>query len=318
MRGALLGGVALMVAAASSAPAQDASYPNQTVRIIVNLSPGSVADGLARTVADKLAKAWNQQVIVDNRPGLAGTAAVAKAAPDGYTLLVASNGHTIAPAVNKSLPFEMRELTGVTKIASVPLVLVAPPDIAATNVPEFVALAKSKPGAMNFSSAGIASAAYLAAEFFRQATKIEIQHIPYRGAPEAVGSIMRGDSHLYFFGVNLAAELKEAGKIRVLAVATPKRNPAMPDLPTVAESGYPGFAFDAWFGMLAPAGVPKPTLDKISREVARAMQSPDVYDRLSRQGLEIENNTPEAFEAMIQNDIARYGKMLRDAGIAVN
>jgi tripartite-type tricarboxylate transporter receptor subunit TctC len=317
MRGVLLGAIAL-VATASAAPAQDAGYPNQTVRIIVNLSPGSVADGLARTVADKLAKAWNQQVIVDNRPGLAGTAAVAKAAPDGYTLLVASNGHTIAPAVNKSLPFEMRELTGVTKIASVPLVLVSPPDILATNVPEFVALAKSKPGAMNFSSAGIASAAYLAAEFFRQATRIDIQHIPYRGAPEAVGSIMRGDSHLYFFGVNLAAELREAGKIRVLAVATPKRNPAMPDLPTVAESGYPGFAFDAWFGMLAPAGVPKPILDKISREVARAMQSPDVYDRLSKQGLEIENNTPDAFEAMIQNDIARYGKMLRDAGLAVN
>jgi tripartite-type tricarboxylate transporter receptor subunit TctC len=318
MRGALLGGIALVVATAAAAPAQDASFPSQTVRIIVNLSPGSVADGLARTVADKLAKAWNQQVIVDNRPGLAGTAAVAKAAPDGYTLLVASSGHTIAPVVNKSLPFEMRELTGVSKIASVPLVLVTPPDIAATNVAEFVALAKSKPGAMNFSSAGIASAAYLAAEFFRQATKIDIQHIPYRGAPEAVGSIMRGDSHLYFFGVNLAAELKEAGKIRVLAVATPKRNPAMPDLPTVAESGYPGFAFDAWFGMLAPAGVPKPILDKISREVARAMQSPDVHERLSKQGLEIESNTPEAFEAMIQADIARYGKMLRDAGIAVN
>jgi tripartite-type tricarboxylate transporter receptor subunit TctC len=313
MRGALLGGIALVVATAAAAPAQDASFPSQTVRIIVNLSPGSVADGLARTVADKLAKAWNQQVIVDNRPGLAGTAAVAKAAPDGYTLLVASSGHTIAPVVNKSLPFEMRELTGVSKIASVPLVLVTPPDIAATNVAEFVALAKSKPGAMNFSSAGIASAAYLAAEFFRQATKIDIQHIPYRGAPEAVGSIMRGDSHLY-----LAAELKEAGKIRVLAVATPKRNPAMPDLPTVAESGYPGFAFDAWFGMLAPAGVPKPILDKISREVARAMQSPDVHERLSKQGLEIESNTPEAFEAMIQADIARYGKMLRDAGIAVN
>ena len=147
----------------------------------MNLSPGSVADGLARTVAEKLSKTWNQQVIVDNRPGLAGTAAVAKAAPDGYTLLVCSNGHTIAPAVNKNLPFEMRELTGVSKFASVPLVLVSPPDIAAKNVQEFVALVKSKPGTMNFSSAGIASAAYLAAEFFRQATKIDIQHIPYCG-----------------------------------------------------------------------------------------------------------------------------------------
>lgn len=299
--------------------AQDAgSYPSQTVRIIVNLSAGSAADGLARTAAEKLTKIWNQQVIVENRPGLAGTAAVAKAAPDGYTLLVASNGHTIAPVVNKNLPFEMRELVGVTKIASVPLVLVAPPDIPATNVAEFVALAKAKPGAMNFSSAGIASAAYLAAEFFRQATKIDIQHVPYRGAPEAVTSVMRGDSHLYFFGVNLAAELKDAGKIRALAIATPKRNPAMPDLPTVAESGYPGFAFDAWFGMLAPAGVPKPILAKISRDVAAAMQSPDVYERLTKQGLEIENNTPDVFEAMIQNDMARYGKMLRDAGVAAN
>jgi tripartite-type tricarboxylate transporter receptor subunit TctC len=200
----------------------------------------------------------------------------------------------------------------------VPLVLVAPPDIAANNVQEFVALAKAKPGTMNFSSAGIASAAYLGAEFFRQATKIDIQHIPYRGAPEAVGSVMRGDSHLYFFGVNLAAELREAKKIKTLAIATPRRNPAMPDLPTVAESGMPGFAFDAWFGMLAPAGVPKPILEKISREVAAAMQSPDVYERLTKSGLEVETNSPDVFEAMIQNDIARYGKMMRDAGLVVN
>ena len=311
-------GALLSLSLCGGASAQDANYPNQTVRIIVNLSAGSVADGLARTVAEKLSKAWNQQVIVDNRPGLAGTAAVAKAAPDGYTLLVASNGHTIAPVVNKNLPFEMRELVGVSKFASVPLVLIAPPDFPANTVQEFVALAKSRPGTLNFASAGIASAAYLAAEFFRQATRIDIQHIPYRGAPEASTSIMRGDSHLYFFGVNLAAELKQAGKIRALAIATPKRNPAMPDLPTVAESGWPEYSFDAWFGMLAPAGVPEPILDKISREVTRAMQSPDVYDRLTKQGLEIETNTPDAFEAVIQRDIARYGKMLRDAGLAAN
>jgi tripartite-type tricarboxylate transporter receptor subunit TctC len=318
MRAALVAGLFLL-GAIGSASAQDAqSYPSQTVRIIVNLSPGSVADLLARAVAEKLSKAWNQQVIVDNRPGLAGTAAVAKSAPDGYTLLVGSNGHTIAPVVNKSLPFEMRELVGVSKFASVPLVLVAPPDIAAKNVAEFVALAKQKPGQMNFSSAGIASAAYLAAEVFRQAAKIDIQHIPYRGAPEAVGSVMRGDSHLYFFGVNLAAEMREARKITALAIATAKRNPAVPDLPTVAESGYPDYAFDAWFGMLAPAGVPKPILEKISREVAAAMQAPDVYERLTKSGLEIETNTPDVFEAMIQRDIARYGKMMRDAGLAVN
>jgi tripartite-type tricarboxylate transporter receptor subunit TctC len=312
-------GALLVLSFCGAAPAQDAAtFPNQTVRIIVNLSAGSVADGLARAVAEKLSKAWNQQVIVDNRPGLAGTAAVAKAAPDGYTLLVASNGHTIAPVVNKNLPFEMRELVGVSKFASVPLVLVSPPDFPANTVQEFVALAKSKPGTFNFASAGIASAAYLAAEFFRQATKIDIQHIPYRGAPEASTSVMRGDSHLYFFGVNLAAELKAAGKIRTLAVATPQRNPAMPDLPTVAESGWPEYSFDAWFGMLAPAGVPKPILEKISREVARAMQSPDVYERLTKQGLEVETNMPEAFDAVIQRDIARYGKMLRDAGLAAD
>jgi tripartite-type tricarboxylate transporter receptor subunit TctC len=228
MRAALVAGLFLL-GAIGSASAQDAqSYPSQTVRIIVNLSPGSVADLLARAVAEKLSKAWNQQVIVDNRPGLAGTAAVAKSAPDGYTLLVGSNGHTIAPVVNKSLPFEMRELVGVSKFASVPLVLVAPPDIAAKNVQEFVALAKQKPGQMNFSSAGIASAAYLAAEVFRQATKIDIQHIPYRGAPEAVGSVMRGDSHLYFFGVNLAAEMREARRSRR---SPSRRRSAIPQCP---------------------------------------------------------------------------------------
>ena len=242
LRGILLGslfGVAALFGSAPGALAQS-DYPNQRVTIIVPFSAGSITDGLARVLADRLGDMWKQQVIVENRPGIAGTASVARSAPDGYTLMLTSNGHTIGAVVNKNLPYDpAKDFAGVTEVATVPQALIVPPDLPAKNVTEFVALAKASPGKMNFSSAGLASTSYLGAELLKQTAKIDIVHVPNKGAPEAITSVMRNDSQLFFLGVNLAIELKQAGKIKVIAVSTPKRSPAMADVPTVAESGLP-------------------------------------------------------------------------------
>jgi tripartite-type tricarboxylate transporter receptor subunit TctC len=255
-------------------------------------------------------------VIVENRPGIAGTASVAKAAPDGYTLMLTSNGHTIGAVVNKNLPYDpAKDFVGVTEVASVPQSLIVPPDLPAKNVVEFIELARKSPGKMNFSSAGLASTSYLGAELFKQTAKIDIVHVPHKGAPEAITSVMRNDSQLFYLGVNLAVELHQAGKVRAIAVSTPKRSPALPDVPTVAESGLPAYNYDAWFSVLAPAGVPKPILNKVSEDIARVLQIPEVADRLTRQGVDIVYNTPDVFDAVLKADVERNSAILRAAGI---
>jgi tripartite-type tricarboxylate transporter receptor subunit TctC len=181
----------------------DASYPSQRVTIVVPFSAGSITDGLARVLADKLGEVWKQQVIVENRPGIAGTASVAKSAPDGYTLILTSNGHTIASVVNKNLPYDpAKDFIGVSEVATVPQVLIVPPDLPVKTVKDFIELAKAKPGQLNFASAGLASTSYLGAELFKQMAKIDIVHIPHKGAPESITSVMRNDSQLFFLGVN--------------------------------------------------------------------------------------------------------------------
>jgi tripartite-type tricarboxylate transporter receptor subunit TctC len=313
---------AALVVAAGSAAAQTASrpdapaYPTQMVRIVVPFSAGSISDGLARVLADKLAERWQQQVIVENRPGIAGTASVAKAAPDGYTLMLTSNGHTIASVVNRNLSYDpAKDFAGVTEVASVPQALIVPPELAAKNVLEFVELARKSPGKMNFSSAGLASTSYLGAELFKQTARIDIVHVPHKGAPEAITSIMRNDSQLFYLGVNLAVELHQAGKVRAIAVSTPKRSPALSDVPTVAESGLPDYKYDAWFSILAPAGTPKSILNKVSEDVARVLQTPEVAERLTRQGVDIVYNTPDVFDAVLKADVERNSAILRAAGI---
>lgn len=308
--------IAALLAMVFSAFAQGESYPSQRVTIVVPFSAGSITDGLARVLADKLTETWKQQVIVENRPGIAGTASVAKSAPDGYTLILTSNGHTIAAVVNKNVPYDpAKDFVGVTEVATVPQVLIVPPDLPVKSVKDFIDLANGKPGQLNFASAGLASTSYLGAELFKQAAKINIVHIPHKGAPESVTSVMRNDAQLFFLGVNLAVELHKAGKIRALAISTAKRSPALPDVPTVAESGLPGYVYDAWFGVLAPAGTPKPILNKVSQEIARILQMPDVAAKLIRQGVDIAFNTPEAFDKTLKADVENNTKILRAAGV---
>ncbi len=314
----LLAAVVVWAATFSAALGQQRSesqsYPKQNVRIVVPFSAGSVTDTLARLLADQLAKIWQRPVIVENRPGIAGTASVAKSEPDGHTLMLTSNGHTILAAVNENLSFDpVRDFSGVTHVASIPQVLIVPPDLGVRNVKEFVALARARPGALSFASPGIGSATYIGAEVFKSAAKIDILHVPYKGSPEAVTSVIRGDTQLYLLSINLATGLSQSGKVRAIAISTPQRSAAMPDLPTVAESGLSDFKFDAWFGIMAPANTPRPILDKISGDVAKVLQSTDIKERLSKQGVDVRTSSPTVFSAVIKDDTVLNGDIIRRA-----
>jgi tripartite-type tricarboxylate transporter receptor subunit TctC len=307
-------GLVALLTAGSLASAQ--TYPNQRVTIVVPFTAGSITDGLARILADKLTDIWKQSVIVENRPGIPGTAAVAKAAPDGYTLMLTSNGHTIARAISKSVQFDpVKDFAGVSEVALVPLAVVVPTDSPAKSIKDFIALANQKPGQLNFSSAGLASTTYLAAEVFKQQAKINIMHVPYRGLPEATTAVVRGDVAIYFLSVPSAQELSATGKLRVLAVNSARRLPQLPDAPTLVEAGVPGYKYDAWFGVIAPAGTPKAILTKVSEDIAKALQLPDVREKLLAQGSVPAPTTPEQFDAIIKDDTERYTKILKDAGI---
>ncbi|HEY6380334.1 MAG TPA: tripartite tricarboxylate transporter substrate binding protein [Pseudolabrys sp.] len=295
------------------------SYPNRTVTIIVPFGAGSITDSLARVLADKLGAMWKQSVVVENRPGLPGTTAVAKSAPDGYTLMLTSNGHTIAGVINKGIQFDpVKDFAGVTVIASVPLVAIVPVDFPAKTLKDFVALANESPGKLNFSSAGVASTSFLSAEIFRQGAKINIVHVPYKGAPDATNAVIRGDVQIYFAPIPNAKELSEAGKVRAIAINSDKRSPQLPNVPTVAEAAVPGYKYESWFGVLAPAGTPPAILTQVSRDIAQVLKMPDMVEKLTTFGSIPAANSPEQFDAIIKSDTERYGKVLKDAGVAVN
>lgn len=303
----------------TSTEASAQAYPNKSVSIVVPFGAGSITDSLARVLADKLGNMWKQSVVVENRPGLPGTTAVAKSAADGYTLMLTSNGHTIAGVINKGLQFDpVKDFAGVTVIASVPLVAIVPNDLPAKNLKEFIALANASPGKLNFSSAGVASTSFLSAEIFRQGAKINIQHVPYKGVPDATTAVIRGDVQMYFAPIPNARELSTAGKVRAIAINSDKRSPQLADIPTIAEAGVPGYKYESWFGLLAPAGTPRAVLTKVSQDVAQILKMPDMVEKLTTFGSIPAPNTPEQFDAIIKSDAERYGKVLKDAGVGTN
>ena len=307
------------VAASAFGTSLDASaqaYPNQVVRIVVPFSAGSITDGLARILADKLGELWKQQVIVENRPGLPGTTAVAKSAPDGYTLMLTSNGHAIASAINKNIQFDpVKDFAGVSRVAAVPLVAIVPPGFPGKTLKDFIALANEKPGQLNFSSAGVASTSYLSAEILKQDAKINIQHVPYKGAPEATTAVIRNDVQMYMAPIPATQELSATGKVKAIAINSAKRVPQLPDVPTVAET-LPNYKYESWFGVLAPAGTPQPILTKVSEDIAKVLEMHDVREKLLAQGSIPSPTTPSEFDAINKADTERYGKILKDAGIS--
>lgn len=306
--------------AMAQAPAgeQANAYPQQLVKIVVPFSAGSVTDGLARIIADKLSTLWKQQVIVENRPGLPGTTGVAKAQPDGYTLMLTSNGHTIAGVINKNIQFDpVKDFAGVSKVASVPMVAVVPPDLPVKSLSDFIALAKEKPGKLNFSSAGLASTTYLSAELLKQGAGIDIVHVPYKGTPEATTAVVRGDVQMYFTPIPMAQELSAAGKVRPIAINSNQRSAQLPEVATVKET-MPSYDYDSWFAVLAPAGTPRPILDKVSKDLATVLKLPDVAEKLQAQGATASPTTPEALDAQLKKETEFYAKVLRDAGVGAN
>src|SRR2546430_2923 len=299
----------------TSVGASAQNYPNQVVRIVVPFSAGSITDGLARILADKLGELWKQQVIVENRPGLPGTTGVAKSPPDGYTLMLTSNGHTIAGAINKNIQFDpVKDFAGVSRVASVPLVAIVPPELTAKTLKDFITLAKERPGQLNFSSAGVASTSYLSAEIFRQDAKINVVHIPYKGAPEATTAVIRNDAQLYFAPIPATQDLSASGKVKAIGINSAQRVPQLPQVPTIAET-LPEYKYESWFGVLAPAGTPREIVSKVSADIAKVLRMEDVRDKLLAQGSIPAPTTPQEFDAINRADTERYGKILRDAGI---
>jgi len=315
MRGRAFG-LAMVALLASYTAAAAQNYPAQRVTIVVPFSAGSITDGLARILADKLGELWKQQVIVENKPGIPGTTSVAKAAPDGYTLMLTSNGHTIAGAITKSLQYDpVKDFAGVSQVASVPLVAIVPPDFPAKTLKEFVDLAKQKPGALNFSSAGVASTSYLSAEIFKQQAKINIVHVPFRGAPEATTAVVRGDVQMYFAPIPATVELSVTNKVRAVAINSAQRARQLPDVPTIAEAAVPDYKYDSWFAVLAPAATPKAILNKVSQDIAAVLKMPDIAEKLEKQGSIPVATTPEQLDAIVRTDTVRNTQILKDAGI---
>jgi tripartite-type tricarboxylate transporter receptor subunit TctC len=304
---------------ASALFAQAQNYPAQQVTIVVPFSPGSNTDILARYLADKLGAMWKQTVIVENKPGLPGTISVANSAPDGYTLMLTSNGHAVIGALNKGLTIDpVKDFAGVIQVASVPVVLVVSPDLPPKSLNELVALAKAKPGTLNFSSAGLASSNYIAGELLKQTAKIDIVHIPYKGTPETLTSLMRNDAQISLAFLSTAQELIQANKIKPLALASSKRSAILPNVPTFAEAGMPDYQYDAWFGVMAPSKTPPAILKKVSEDIASIVNTADAKSKWETLGATPMASTPQQFDATIRADTERYGKLLKDAGVSVN
>ena len=306
-------GVVAAVAASliAAAPGSAQNFPNQRVTIVVPFGAGSVTDIMARIIADEASKRWGQQVLVENRPGLAGTVGVAKAAPDGYTLMLTSNGHTVAGLVNKNLPFDpVKDFHGITRVSSAPLYLIVNPEVPAKDLKELIALAKAKPGTLNFSSPGLASTTFIAGARFRQAAGINIVHVPFKSAPDAVTAVVRGDAHMYFAPVNLSKEMAEAGKVRAIASATAQRIPEMPNVPTFKEAGL-DYVYDSWFGLMVPAGVPRDVVAKLNKDIVAILQSPEVKDKLAKQFVIGVTDTPEQFDKIIKDETANLTEVFK-------
>lgn len=307
-------GAAALLALTAQAEAQ--SYPKEQVKIVVPFGAGSITDNLARTLADKLGPIWKQNVIVENRPGLPGTSAVAKAKADGYTLMVTSNGHVIAKTLNKNVAFDpVTDFVGITRLVEVPFILIVPPSSPAKTFKEFIELARKEPGKHNFSSAGVASTTFLAGETLRQAAGLELVHVPFKGVPAAVTAVLRGDVSFYFAPIPDALAQSEGGRVRMLATTSPTRLKDAPDLPTIAEAGVPSFKYGSWFGLMAPRGLPKDVVDKINADVRAVLKMPDVVQRLVTLGSLPSPNSPTEFATLIKSDEQVYAALLKKAGV---
>lgn len=309
--------LAVALGAWSAAPfAQD--FPVKAIRFVVPFGAGSATDALARLIGAELTKMWGQQVIVENRPGagsVVGTAVVAKAPADGYTLLMVSASHAINATLYSKLPFDpVKDFAGVTPVANIPNILIVHPSVPARSVKELIALAKSRPGVLNYTSAGIGSASHLNGELFRSVAGIKIVHVPFKGFAEAITEIIAGRLEMTFAPAILAFPHIKAGKVRPLAVGSSKRSGAFPELPTVAEAALPDCKFDGWFGVLVAAGTPRPVVDKLNSGIVQVLKMPAIAKQMSSQGADPVHMRADEFDAYIRSEVAKLGKIVRESG----
>jgi len=305
-------------AGAQSGAKEAAAYPSRPIRFVVPFLAGGPSDVMARTLGQKMNQAWGQTVVVDNRAGAAGIIGadlVAKSAPDGYTLLMAQVGDTISMSLYSKLPYNFeRDFAPISLVGQTPFILVTHPALAAKNVQELVALAKAKPGALSFGSGGTGVASHLAGELFKSTAGIDIVHVPYKGQAPATADLLGGQISFMFNNPITSLPHIKAGKMRALAVSTGKRFSGLPDVPTVAESGFAGFDVGFWLGTLAPAGTPRAIIDKLNTEMVKILRMPDVVERLAAMGVEVIGNTPDEFARIIKADVVKWGKVVRDSG----
>ena len=304
----------------SVALAQD--YPTKPIRIIVPFAPGGLADTSARAIAEKLGARLGQSVVVENRAGASGnigTLAVAQAAPDGYTLLLGFDGTmVINPHIFSKLPFDVvNDFAPVTKLGDATLLLVAHSSVPAKDIRELIALAKAKPGTLSYGTSGTGGTPHLVGELLNQRMGIDLVHVPYKGGGQAMIDVVGGQIPLVFTAVASAQQHVKSGKVIGMGVTSARRSSSLPDVPTFAESGLSDFVVDSWVGILAPAKTPRPIIDKLHREIAEALRDPSLRDRYATLGIEPVGNTPEQFAAQIRADLARWEKVVKQAGIRI-
>ena len=300
-------------------PALAQQYPTRPVRFVVPFAPGGSTDTLARTIGLKLADALGQQIVVDNRPGANGDIGmiiVAKAPPDGYTILLGYIANlAIAPSLYAKMPYDpVKDYAPVTQIATSPNVLTAHPSVQAKSLKELIELAKAKPGAVNFASTGVASVGHLTGELLNNLAGMKMTHVPYKGGGQAIIDLLGGHVQVMFSGFSAAMPHIKSGKVRALAVTGAKRSPALAEVPTIAEQGFPGVEATAWYGVLAPAGTPKPVVSRLHGETVGILKQPDVVQRLDGLGFEIVGSTPEQFGAYIRTEIKKWEMVVRASG----
>jgi tripartite-type tricarboxylate transporter receptor subunit TctC len=313
--------LASALAATAMAPAAAQDFPKRPIELVVPFVAGGTTDNIARLTAQRFSESWGQPVVVNNRPGggsTIGSHAVAKAAPDGYTLLVNTISFAITAGLQK-LPYDpINDFAPITELASLPLVLVVHPSLPATNLEEFIALAKSKPGGWDFASSGTGTSPHLAAEMFKSAAGIDLVHVPYKGNAEAMNALLGGHVKIYFALVPAALQHIKAGSLRALAVTTETRLPYLPDVPTIAERGFAGYEISSWQGAWAPAGTPKDIVAKINGELVRMLAVPEIRARIQREGADPVGSTPDAFARRVSSEIAKWSRVIKAAGISTS
>ena len=317
-----LPGAVLLAAAMATVHAQD--YPNKPIRMIVGFPPGGGADIVARIVAAPLAERLATQIVIDNRPGAGGTTGTgvaAKSAPDGYTLLFSTTGFTINPNLYKSVPYDpVKDFAPIAQVGSSPFVLVVLATMSVNTLQEFIALAKAKPGSLNYSTGGNGSTGHLSGELFKSMAKVEIQHVPYKGLAPALTDLLGGRVQMTMSSLPSCINYMKAGRMKALAVTTAKRISLIPDIPTMSESGLPGYSVDQWYGLLTAAGTPASVVQKLHRALAGYLQKPDAQltEHFAVLGIVPTVTTPREFTAMIKSDLAQWARVVKESGARVD